>query len=81
VQGFTTINEISGFGLNVNAIAVAKTGVTGQVFGNGKGAIGGTTGGATGIGAGVGFLGTYTWYERSYDLSSLPDVLREHLGL
>lgn len=81
VQGFTTMDEFTGFGLNVNAIAVAKTGATGQVFGNGQGAIGGTTGGATGIAGNVGFLITYTRYEGSYDISRLSEILSEHLGL
>jgi len=81
VQGFSTISELTGWGGNVNAIGVAKTGVTGQVFGNFKGGIGGTTGGATGVGASVGFLITRTKYEGSFVISDLSSVLTEYLGL
>ena len=68
---------IAGPGMEVTAFAAAGKGATAQVSGApAYGAAGSAAGYAAGAGFGISGMGTYTWYEGSYDLNNLPkDIL------
>ena len=71
--------DITGWGLEVSGFAAAVHGVSAQITGTGPagtGAGGAAVGYAAGGGAGISGMGTYTWYEGRYDLSNLPEDLR-----
>ena len=71
--------DIIGWGLEVSAFAAAGHGVSGQITGTGPagtGACGGAVGYAAGAGAGISGMGTYAWYNGQYDLSNLPEDIK-----
>lgn len=80
----TTISDLSDLGLSANAIAAAKGGVTGQIFGSGpfndSGTVGGTAGGVYGFAAGVSGLVTNSTYQGSFNYENLPKNLSEKFG-